>query len=74
MLQALLHSLLLPGRNEGCKGKPKGTIATSPKEVDAIARTSYGKIYKGYCEDQEKMAKKYVDKNCIVSGGKRQSC
>ena len=44
----------------GPRGQPKGTITTSPKEVDQITRDAYGKIYKGNVDDQEGTAEKYI--------------
>lgn len=37
---------------KGPQGHAVGTIATSPKEVDAIVRKAYEKIYEGNCSDQ----------------------
>ena len=42
----------------GPKGQPKGTTATSPKEVDSIIRRIYGKIYKGNSSNAERQAGK----------------
>lgn len=39
----------------GPEGQPKGSAATSPKEIDAIIREVYGKIYKGNVADHEKV-------------------
>ena len=44
---------------KGPKGQPKGTITTSPKEIDEIIRKVYGKIYKGNVKDHEENAKEY---------------
>ena len=40
----------------GPKGQPKGTITTSPKEVDEIIKEVYSKIYKGNAVDKEEHA------------------
>lgn len=45
----------------GPRGQPKGTITTSPKEVDQITRDAYGKIYKGNVKNQEETAKRYIE-------------
>ena len=51
-----------------CKGpawQQKGTIATSPKEIDSIIRSEYGAIYRGTRkegDDPEAFAKAYVEK------------
>lgn len=44
----------------GPQGQAVGTIGTSPKEVDAIVRKTYGKIYAGNCSDQRALAEKYI--------------
>ena len=45
----------------GPQGQAAGTIATSPKEVDAIVRKAYGKINQGNCSDQQALAEKYIE-------------
>ena len=45
----------------GPQGQPKGTITTDPKEIDEIARTEYGKIYKGNVADQRRHADAYLE-------------
>ena len=47
----------------GPKGEAAGTVATAPKEVDAIIRKVYGKIYKGICRDQQATADSYIRNN-----------
>ena len=44
------------------KGQPKGTVATSPAEIDAIIRKTYGKIYAGNVMGQEQKTEEYMDK------------
>ena len=39
--------LALTRTRKGPKGQPKGTITTSPKEIDGIIQEVYGEIYKG---------------------------
>ena len=39
----------------GQQGQPKGSVATSPKEIDAIIRETYGKVYKGNVVGHEKL-------------------
>ena len=46
----------------GTQGQPKGSVATSPKEIDAIIRETYGKIYKGNVDDHDKLIKEYLEK------------
>ena len=43
----------------GPKGQPKGTVTTSPQEIDGIIRKVYGKIYKGNVSNHEENAKEY---------------
>ena len=45
----------------GPQGQPKGSVATSPKEIDAILRETYGKIYKGNVADHERLVQKYLE-------------
>ena len=45
----------------GPQGQAKGTIATAPKEVDAILRKALAKIYDGNAADQEKTTKEYME-------------
>ena len=47
---------------KGKQGQPKGSVATSPKEIDAIIREEYGKIYKGNVEDHAKLVSDYKEK------------
>ena len=47
---------------KGPQGQPAGSVATSPKEVDAICREEYGKIYKGNVSDHETLVKEYRGK------------
>ena len=54
--------IALKRQEKGPKGQPKGTVATSPTEIDAIIRKAYGKIYKGNAKDQEKKAEEYMQK------------
>ena len=44
----------------GPQGQPKGSVATSPKEIDAIIRETYGKIYKGNVADHEQLVREYM--------------
>ena len=44
----------------GPRGQPPGTVATSPKEVDAIVRQEYDRIYDGNVEEQEAFANRYM--------------
>ena len=44
----------------GPQGQAKGTIATSPKEVDSILRKVFGRIYDGNTKDEEKTARNYI--------------
>ena len=44
----------------GPKGHAKGTIATSPKEVDSILRQVLGMIYDGNVKDPKKTARDYM--------------
>ena len=53
--------LALTRPKKGPRGQPKGTITTSPKEVDEISRGSYGKIYKGNVEDKGGLVDKYTE-------------
>jgi hypothetical protein len=46
-------------RKKGPKGQQAGTIATSPKEIDAIIREMYGHVKEG--EDPEEFANKYTE-------------
>ena len=47
---------------KGPQGQPAGSVATSPKEVDAICREEYGEIYKGNVSDHKKLVKEYREK------------
>ena len=42
--------------------RQKGTIATSPKEVDSILRQVLGKIYDGNVKGPERTAREYMQK------------
>ena len=51
-------------KRRGALWQPPGTIATSPKEIDAIIRQEYGAIYKGNGEpddDPEAFAATYME-------------
>ena len=50
----------------GPKGQPKGTIATSPKEVDSIIRRIYGKIYKREFQQCRKTSRRVREQICGV--------
>ena len=45
---------------KGKQGQPKGSVATSPKEINAIIREEYGRIYKGNVEDHAKLVIDYM--------------
>ena len=50
--------------NTASRGQQKGTVATSPKEVDSIIREVYGEIYKGNggeAESPDTFAKEYME-------------
>ena len=44
----------------GPEGQAKGTVATNPKEVDAIVRDAYGRIYAGNIKDGKEMTSRYL--------------
>lgn len=46
----------------GVKGQLKGTVATSPKEIDGIIRKAYGENYKGNARDQQTKTVGYMTK------------
>ena len=48
-------------RIKGSKLGPKGSIATSPKEVDEIIREQLSKIYDGDVNNQKKTVDKYIE-------------
>ena len=50
----------------GPKGQPKGTITTSPKEIDEIIKKAYGEIYKGNKADVEEYIRQYGPKGMNV--------
>jgi len=50
----------------GPKGQPKGTITTSPKEIDNIIKKVYGKIYKVSEADVEEYIRQYGPKGMNV--------
>ena len=51
---------------KGPKGQPKGTITTSPKEIDDIIKKVYGKLYKGNAADVEEYIRQYGPKGMNV--------
>ena len=51
--------LALVRRKKGPKGQPKGTITTSPSEIDEIIQDVYGKIYEGNVKDKKENTERY---------------
>ena len=45
--------IALKRKVKGPSGLPTHSVATDPKEMDAIIRAAYGKIYDGNVKDQE---------------------
>ena len=48
-------------RKKGPRGQRKGTITTTPQEIDEIIQQAYGEIYKGNVEEPDKMMEKYIE-------------
>ena len=59
-ITAPLMALMRP--EKGPRGQPKGSVTTSPAEIDAIIRKTYGKIYAGNVTNQEEKTEQYLEK------------
>jgi len=53
--------LALERRRKGPKGQPKGTITTSPSEIDGIIQEVYGKIYEGNVRNKKENTDRYFE-------------